>query len=240
MAATAQFDDLCRNLNVSIDSPISDKLSRLRAIPGQTMLRTILRLKIPTFRATLDNIFISKDVFKYIYSGELARRFHRRNMKLLIGEVEHEEAVYNIGAPLRQPDLLPALQNYYCSSVAQVLADHYIKRDSDIESVYTEIVTDVQVRATTRAFSKALVDGGVPLKDVLRYRISLPIKAMDEILAPEQRERFARKVAHSFDLLHWWYFHAILDVEIGISNELDLTRLSTKLLNNGLRRLKIL
>lgn len=127
-------------------------------------------------------------------------------MKLLIGEVEHEEVVYKIGAPLKQADLLPALQNYYHLSVAQALVHHYIKRDSDIASVYTGIVADVQVRATTRAFCKALTDGGVPLNDVLRYRTSLPIKGMDKTLTSEERERFTGKVAHSFDFLHWWYF----------------------------------
>jgi carboxylesterase type B len=177
----------------------------LRAIPGPKILETMLKLKIPTFRATLDNKFISKDVFKYIYSGELGHRFRQRNMKLLIGEVEHEESVYQIGAPTTQELLLPRLNNYYRSSVSKALVEHYSKTYTDAATIYTRIVADVQVRAATRAFAKALIDGGVPSENILRYRISLPIKAMDEALQPEQREMFAGKVVHASDFLHWWY-----------------------------------
>jgi carboxylesterase type B len=157
----------------------------------------------------LDDIFISKDVFKWIHSGELAYRFKKRNMKLLIGEVEHEEAMYSIGAATTQATLMPTLQNYYPSVVATALVNHYPKVLSDISTnwmdLYTSIVTDVQVRATTRAFSKALVDGGVPANNVLRYRISLPIKGFDDSLPPQHAERFKGKVPHAFDFLHWWH-----------------------------------
>lgn len=169
----------------------------------------MLKLRIPTFRATLDDIFISKDIFKFIYSGELAHRFHQRKMKLLIGEVEHEEIMYMLGAPTDQSGLLPGLQNYYRSSVAQALVDHYMKTIQEVAEIYTAIVTDVQVRATTRAFSQALVEGGVPKKDIFRYRISLPIKGIDDNLASEQRKIFSGKVPHAFDFLHWWYFPCI-------------------------------
>jgi carboxylesterase type B len=166
----------------------------------------MLKLKIPTFRATLDDIFISKDVFKYIYSGELADRFRQRKMKLLIGEVEHEEIMYRLGAPTDQTRLLLGLQNYYRSSVAQALADHYMKTSQGIAEIYTAIVTDVQVRATTRAFSQILAEGDVPKRDIFRYRISLPIKGIDDNLAPQHRKIFSGKVPHAFDFLHWWYF----------------------------------
>lgn len=165
----------------------------------------MLKLKTPTFRATLDDAFISKDVFKYVYSGELADRFRQRNMKLLIGEVEHEEIIYRLSAPTNQADLLSALQNYYRSSVVQALVDHYASTTRDVVEIYTAIVTDGQVRVTTRAFSHALIQGGVPEKDILRYRISLPIKGLDEKFDPEQRKLFEGKVPHGFDFLHWWY-----------------------------------
>lgn len=70
--------------------------------------------------------------------------------------------------------------------------------------MYTEIVTYVQVRATTQAFSQSLVEGGVPIKDILRYMISLPIKGIDEKLEPEERKIFSGKVPDAFDFLHWW------------------------------------
>jgi carboxylesterase type B len=183
---------------------IDVKLAQLRAIPGQIILETMMKLKTPTFRAVLDNAIISKDIFQWIYSGELARRFKSRGMKLLIGEVEHEEVMYAIGAPNTTEGLLPSLFNYYRSSVAKALVDHYTGSHPDVERMYTGIVTDVQVRATTRAFSKALVDGGVPIKDVLRYRISLPIRAEDEQLPAAHADRFRGKVPHAFDFLHWW------------------------------------
>lgn len=126
-------------------------------------------------------------------------------MKLLIGEVEHEEVMYAIGAPTTEPKLLPGLENYYRSSVARALVEHYHGVHENVERMYTGIVTDVQVRATTRDFSRRLVEGGVPAKDVLRYRISLPIKAEDDHLPLAHKERFKGKVPHAFDFLHWWY-----------------------------------
>jgi carboxylesterase type B len=206
--ATEQFNDLCTTLDIPLDTPTSDKLSRLRAISGQQLLDTISKLRIPSFRATLDNIFISNDVFKWIYSGELAYRFRERKMKLLIGEVEHEEAVYSIGAPTTQAALLPALRKYYPSALAKALVDHYPEVVSDVATswmdLYTCIVTDVQVRATTRAFSKTLLGGGVPMKDILRYRISMPISGFDKSLPPQHVDRYKGKVPHAFDFIHWW------------------------------------
>jgi len=120
--------------------------------------------------------------------------------------------MYGIGAPTATEGLLPGLLNYYRGSVAKALMDHYTGAHPDVERMYTGIVTDVQVRATTRAFCKALVDGGVPIKDVLRYRISLPIKAEDEQLPPAHAERFKGKVPHAFDFLHWWYYLAMAEL----------------------------
>jgi carboxylesterase type B len=165
----------------------------------------MMKLKTPSFRAILDNTMISEHLFAHIHSGEFARRFHARGMKLLIGEVEHEEAMYSIGAPTTQDGLLPSLQNYYRASVAETLMDHYKDFKSDVVRMFTTIVTDVQVRATTRAFSKALYDGGVPIADIFRYRISLPIKAENDFLPEVHYERFKDKVVHSFDFLHWWF-----------------------------------
>jgi carboxylesterase type B len=196
----------------------------------------MVKLKNPIFRATLDNAFISKDVFKYVYSGELARRFCQRKMKLLIGEVEHEEIIYGLGAPTDQAELLPRLLNYYRLSLSRALIDHYMKRNQDISEMYTRIITDVQVRAATRAFSQALVEGGVSKNDVFRYRISLPINGIDDTLDEEQRQMFAGKVPHSFDFLHWWYFLLYSHLRLGTSNELDSQRPTTRLSTNGLYR----
>lgn len=193
-----------------------------------------MKLKTPSFRAVLDNQIISKDVFQWIHSGEFARRFKARGMKLLIGEVEHEEAVYSLGAPTAIEGLLPGLLNYYRSSVAKALVDHYTGSHPDVERMFTGIVTDVQVRATTRAFSKALVDGGVPLKDVLRYRVSMPIKAEDENFPAALAEKFKGKVPHAFDFLHWWYVPLIRVVETGLRNGLDLLRLRNVRFESGL------
>lgn len=180
-------------------------------------------------------------------------------MKLLIGEVEHEEVMYAIGAPTTQEGLLPGLQNYYRNSVAEALITHYTDRiaksvksvipakrkadspeakgngsngttpedstESDVVSMYTGIVTDVQVRATTRNFAKALVDGGVPICNIYRYRISLPIKGEDAKLLGPHAERFKGKVVHAFDFLHWWYVLCLGSwVTVGIPKELGLRR----------------
>ena len=108
-------------------------------------------------------------------------------------------------AHLQRTLAFSGLENYYCSSVAKALVEHYAKRNLDIATMYPAIVTDVQVRATMRAFSKALVDGRVAARDILRFRISLPIKRVDEKLSPLQTAIFSSKVPHGFDFLHWWY-----------------------------------
>jgi carboxylesterase type B len=163
------------------------------------------KLKTTNFRATLDEQFISKDVFKAIFSGEFARRFRQRNMKLLIGEVEDEEVLYRLGGPKTASDLIPRLNNYYPLPVCHTLVDHYSRHYEAVGDIYTRIVGDVQVRATIRALGNALVQGQVPCKDILRYRISLPIKGMDERISREARKYFGGKVVHAFDFVHWWY-----------------------------------
>jgi len=117
--------------------------------------------------------------------------------------------MYSLGAPTTEAALLPGLQNYYRSSVATALIQHYKKFGWDVANTYTGIVTDVQVRATTRAFSKALVEGGVPAKDVMRYRISLPIEGVAQTMPEPQRSTFGGKVPHAFDWLHWWFVKRI-------------------------------
>jgi len=87
--------------------------------------------------------------------------------------------------------------------------EHYTKSHTDVADMFTGIVTDVQVRATTRAFSKFLVEGGVPSTDVMRYKISLPIGGIDETFTPEQRAIFSGKVPHAFDFLHWFYIKRV-------------------------------
>jgi len=116
---------------------------------------------------------------------------------------------------------------------------HYEGLHDDVASTFIGIVTDVQVRATTRAFAQALVDGGVPEKDVLRYRISLPIKAEDEHLPPAHKEKFKGKVPHAFDFLHWWFvLHLWRRLMGGIANELGLRRRRIKRFGNGLVHLR--
>ena len=104
----------------------------------------------------------------------------------------------------------------------KALIQHYGNVHTDVGSLYAAVVTDIQVRASTRAFVYCLVAGGVPMsrpamavprnaggvpmKDILRYRISLPIKEADKLLPPERMELFKGKVPHSFDFMHWWYF----------------------------------
>jgi hypothetical protein len=161
-------------------------------------------LSNPIFRPTLDNDFVSKDILRSLYSGTLAKHFRQRNMKLVIGEVEHEEVMYALEAPKSPLFLLPTLENYYRTSTVEALIQHYGNVHTDVGSLYAAVVTDIQVRASTRAFVYCLVAGGVPMKDILRYRISLPIKEADKLLPPERMELFKGKVPHSFDFMHWW------------------------------------
>jgi carboxylesterase type B len=206
---TIHFDRLCVALDIPFDIPSHEKVSTLRAIPGKRLLDTAQSLKLPPSRAVLDSEFISEHVFKHLYSGELARRFHQRSMKLLIGEVEHEEIIYALGAPTETPALLPALEGYYRSDIARALRDYYNRSTLSVEQMFTRIVTDVQVRASSRSLVKILFDGGVQMKDIYRFRISLPINGFYDSLGSPQRERYHGLLPHEFDLLHWWY-HASL------------------------------
>ena len=98
----------------------------------------------------------------YIHSGELAERFHHRNMKLPIGEVEHEEIMHRIGAPSKHEGLITGLHNYYSSSVAQALVERCTNPHVHVADMFTAIVTDVRQRG------RSLKVLGVASEDVMR------------------------------------------------------------------------
>jgi carboxylesterase type B len=194
---------------------MSEKLNQLRTIPSPEILSALESISNPIFRPTLDNEFLSKSLMISLYSGTLATRFRQRNMKLLIGEVEHEELVYALEAPKSPLFLIPALEKYYRTNTVKTLIQHYEEMKKPLSELYTAVVTDLQVRASTRTLVYCLVSGGVPMKDILRYRISLPIKEV---------QLFNGKVPHSFDFMHWWYLHSLMRLKVGIPNGLDIQR----------------
>ena len=201
--ANGQLNALLGALGIATSLSASEKLERLRAISVEDLLQAATSLEVSTFRAVIDNDFISPHICDRVFSGELSQKLNERGFKVLIGEVEHEEAIYAlVGAPTTEDEMLPALGNYYRADVCKALLKHYgARRDMALDEQFGIITSDVQVRASIRQFAKALVDGGLDISNLYRYRISYILPAMRDVLPPALSSR----LGHGFDANYWFY-----------------------------------
>jgi hypothetical protein len=139
--------------------------------------------------------------------GTFAKSFRERGYRLLIGETENEvrtiaylilftsltelwqkQYLYSkVNAPASEDELQHALENYYPSSVCQaVMRLERYKRDSEpVDKLFGRITSDLQVRVPIRALCKSLVDFGVGLESVIRYRSSCRAKCFDKLVPVE-------------------------------------------------------
>jgi carboxylesterase type B len=123
-----QFDELCDYFQIpgSLSGP--EKLSALREIGANDLVKAIPQLRNHTFRPVTDVVFIHSGMIEYPQSKEFADEFKNRGYKILIGEVRNEETLYSTYNAPTEPTL-DALKlqvsNYYAPRVNERAIQQY-------------------------------------------------------------------------------------------------------------------
>ncbi|KAH8883294.1 alpha/beta-hydrolase [Thozetella sp. PMI_491] len=187
---------------LGIDPSLSrqQRLSHLRKVSSKELIAALSSLRLNSFRAVTDQDFIHGDMIERFRDGTVAKRFRDRGIRVVIGETESEQHMYSlINPPSSMDTMQTALENYYPAEICDKLISTYDRREQDVGKFYGMITSDIQVRAPIRAFCKSLVDAGVPLSNILRYRSGFRARCIDSIYSPDLG------VTHSVDMCVWWY-----------------------------------
>ncbi|TDZ20062.1 putative esterase/lipase [Colletotrichum orbiculare MAFF 240422] len=200
-----QFDEVCRHFGIDVALPGGEKFAALRRKSAEELVGAISHLENHTFRPVTDDVFVHSGLVEYLESKAFADEFKKRGYRLLIGEVRNEETLYSSYNPPSEPTLDALklqISNYYAPNVTDRALQQYKLPDSDRLEDWQKalgfIVADGQVRASTRALAKALVDNGVDIRDVWRYQIACRLSFIDEKVAPA-----SFGVAHGMDRPIW-------------------------------------
>ncbi|ETN36259.1 uncharacterized protein HMPREF1541_08536 [Cyphellophora europaea CBS 101466] len=200
-----QFAELCEELKISENLSDQEKLSRLRDIPPDQLVRVLGSMVNHTFRPVTDDLFIHDGIVEYQLSGSFAADFLQHGYRLLIGEVLNEEtlyATYNGPAAPSMDALQAQVHNYYSRSVTDRILKHYKMPESsqlaDWSTLFGNIIADGQVRAPSRLLVDSLLSHGVPIERVWRYQIGYRLSFIDEKQAPR-----SFGVAHAMDKPFW-------------------------------------
>ncbi|KAH8895552.1 alpha/beta-hydrolase [Thozetella sp. PMI_491] len=200
-----QFEELCIFFHISDSLSGRERLQQLRTVSAGDLVEALAKLKNHTFRPVTDNLFIHPNMFEYIQGGEFAEVFKRRHFKLLIGEVLNEETLYSTYNSPEEPTLTALkhqISNYYAPETTERVLKHYKLPESDNlqewKKTFGQLISDGQVRAPSRVLAKALVDHGVPIRDVWRYQIAYRLSFINEKVAD-----MSYGVAHAMDKPIW-------------------------------------
>ncbi|KAH7215419.1 hypothetical protein DER44DRAFT_655099, partial [Fusarium oxysporum] len=177
------------------------------------LIDAIPKLKQHTFRATIDNDFISANFLSSLYSGAYTTKLSENGVGILMGDVPDEKELYKL---VNSPDSLSSLhmqlENYYPRPVCDALFPLYDvpkpgskdDKPGTHAELYAPIVADAQVPASHRGFAHLLlnppkVDGtkAMPPGRVHRYRIPWRAKGLDAWLRKEVG------VCYSADMQNW-------------------------------------
>ncbi|BFZ59943.1 hypothetical protein YB2330_000965 [Saitoella coloradoensis] len=205
LQAKDQFEELCDIAGISRGNSPADQLAKLRQVPATELIKLISQMEQHTFRGVTDDDFIDSNLAEEQQNGTFAARFAKKEMKIMIGEVENEESVYAaINPPKSSSDFLTELANYYGPEVAQKLITAYPPLPTDpsreeCSTLFGKIVSDVQVRVPIRMLVNDLVSGGVDRTSILRYRISFRPSSFDDVFHTQMG------VGHAFDAAVWWF-----------------------------------
>jgi carboxylesterase type B len=199
-----QFDEVCEYFDIPKSSHGKEKLSKLRDIDAKTLVEAIMNLKHHTFRPVTDESFIQSGIIDYLRNGTFAQDFRRHGFKLLIGEVLNEETLYAVTNP-PDPDVTSLhlqVSNYYAATTTDRVLQHYTLPQSTEKSawasLYGNIIADGQVRAPSRFLANSLLEHGVRLEDIWRYRVAYRLSFINEKIAPK-----SFGVAHAMDKPFW-------------------------------------
>lgn len=207
-----QFEELCTAFGMSKSRTAKEKLAILRAIDGDDLIHAITKMRNHTFRPVTDNEFILPQMDEYQRTGAFAREFKQRGFKLLIGEVLNEETLYAATNGPKEGSidaLRTEVGNHYAPATTDRVLQHYKMPEKGEKSLWSaifgNIIADGQVRAPSRELTRSLVENGVSIRDVWRYRIAYRLSFIDETVAPK-----TFGVAHAMDKPFWKYVLCVL------------------------------
>ena len=207
-----QFDEICSQLMIDPDLPGRDKIQLLRGVAVEKLLSVVRTLEID-FKPVTDGQggFIPIWLMSSIWNGELGRRLKQRNVQVVIGDPREERLFYEYsgraGVQPNRPSttifsreaLMSKLKAHYPSDICNELVKRYARDITDWNSVYCDIMADVQCHAAVRGFAQSLFYGGMSTQDVLRYHISWRPKSVDEWISP------GTGISHVMDMPVWLF-----------------------------------
>jgi carboxylesterase type B len=207
-----QFAELCSQLGVGDDLTPQAKMRLLRAVPA-TRLLEVARLLETEYCPVTDGKggFVPTWLMASIWNGELGRRLKQRNVQVVIGDTADERSFYeycgqNPGSRHRMPraistrdGTLAKLKAFFPEDMCQALVVRYAREITDWNSVYCDIMADLQCHAVVRGFAQCLFYGGMTTQDVFRYHIAWRAKSFEAWIDP------GLGVSHVVEMPVWWY-----------------------------------
>lgn len=205
-----QYDEVVTKLGLK-DLSATEQLEKLRGLDISYIEDFISTLDLHTFRAVTDDHFVSSTILKDIESGEFSKKLVKKNVKILIGEVDNEPWLYSVlNTPKTKEELKLQVENYYPAEIVEPLISKFPEfeqlQESDpdflekLRIVFGNILGAGQVYASERAFLNKIVKGGFPTDSIIRYRISYRAEFLKETLPIELG------VTHGQDLSIWFYY----------------------------------
>ena len=199
-----QFHELIALLGISRKLEAEEKLAKLRALPPNRLLEAVSKMKINSFRAVTDSVFVKKCLFQDIESGRFALKMLRRGIRIMIGDLPDEATLYRlIKPPSSYEGLIDRLSVEYPRATCKLLGKIYCPDQLPIagsswQDTFGFVYTDVQIYVTARGFIAALART-LPLNYIYRYRINWRAKCVDSIYPKKMG------IAHASDLAIWFY-----------------------------------
>ncbi|SNX82713.1 related to Acetylcholinesterase precursor [Melanopsichium pennsylvanicum] len=124
-----QLEELCSLLNISAHLNDSDKIAKLRQIDDITLVQTLAKMDMHTFRATRDSqqgTFVRSDWTNAMMDGRFGRWCHKQDIRFVIGECDDEEWVYRyINTPTDKASLVRQVNNYYTLPLVEKMLPYY-------------------------------------------------------------------------------------------------------------------
>ena len=202
----AQYEQLLSRLSIPSNLPAAEKLERLRKTPATKIVEATGEILLHEFRAVSDGVFVRKDLFRDINSGEFGRRMKQAGVKLLMGECRDEHHAYAVWrAPKNTAEsMFNRLRADYSSEACERLMRFYCpgnvlpKGIKDWNEMFGRIYADVQIHCMQRGLVNQLLRADLqPGTDILRYRINWRVKGT---WAPIEWG-----VTHSTDMPIWFF-----------------------------------
>ncbi|PWY93632.1 alpha/beta-hydrolase [Aspergillus sclerotioniger CBS 115572] len=206
-SAQVQFNQLLSALDIPASLSWTEKLSRLRAIPSETLISAATSVEIHQYRPTSDSVFIQPTLFKSLDNGEFARKVSARNVRIILGECRDERHLYAAWFPPQ--NTLPSLRQRLLADYPRPVVDTIINLhypdgklpaccknwDND---AFGRIYANMQVHHMQRGLIHSLASGGASHL-LYRYRIEYRVKCADTTIPPSW------DVTHATDQYIWFW-----------------------------------